>query len=48
MIQVDDRWFAYGIVSHGPAKCGTRGLPGIYTNVSYYFSWIYRKILIES
>lgn len=44
MLQVDDRWFAYGIVSHGPVKCGSKGLPGVYTNVSFYFTWIERKV----
>lgn len=44
MLEVDQRWFVYGIVSHGPTKCGSRGLPGVYTNVSSYMTWIYRRV----
>lgn len=39
------RWFAHGIVSHGPNRCGTPNMPGVYTNVSYYLRWIYRKVI---
>lgn len=44
MASINGRWYVYGIVSHGPAKCGTPNLPGVYTNVSYYVRWIYRKV----
>lgn len=29
-----------GIVSYGPRYCGTRGYPGVYTQVKYYMDWI--------
>lgn len=32
--------FLYGIVSFGPNKCGTKGVPGVYTNVAKYIDWI--------
>lgn len=48
MLQIGQRWFAYGIVSHGPSKCGSKGLPGVYTNVSFFSVWIERKIAGES
>lgn len=33
-------WIASGIVSFGAEKCGTVGLPGVYTNVEHYLNWI--------
>lgn len=32
--------YAAGIVSFGTTKCGIRGAPGVYTNVSDYVEWI--------
>lgn len=32
--------YLYGIVSFGPNKCGTKGVPGVYTNVAKYIDWI--------
>lgn len=36
--------FLYGIVSFGPNKCGTKGVPGVYTNVAKYVDWIESKL----
>lgn len=37
-------WFLAGIVSFGSIKCGTNGVPGVYTKVDHYYSWILNKI----
>jgi len=34
------RVFQFGIVSLGPSKCETAGLPALYTKVSYFMPWI--------
>lgn len=39
-----EKWTIFGIVSHGPSRCGTKNMPGIYTNVSSYVSWIHQTI----
>lgn len=36
---IDGIWYQVGVVSWG-VGCGLRTRPGIYTNVSSYFSWI--------
>lgn len=33
-------WVASGIVSFGVEKCGTVGIPGVYTNTEFYLDWI--------
>jgi secreted trypsin-like serine protease len=33
-----------GAVSFGPSKCGTVGVPGVYTKVSSYLEWISENI----
>ncbi|XP_076799785.1 uncharacterized protein LOC143444876 isoform X2 [Clavelina lepadiformis] len=33
-------WTLAGVTSFGPDSCGQEGLPGVYTRVSFYGSWI--------
>ncbi|XP_063908406.1 serine protease easter-like isoform X2 [Zophobas morio] len=40
----DPHWIVAGIVSFGPKACGTGNLPGIYTKVSKYMTWIVDKL----
>ena len=35
-----------GIVSWGDKRCGTRGWPGVYTDVSNYYTWIRKYVRI--
>ena len=35
----DDPWVQIGLVSYGTTTCG-KGVPGVYTKVSYYMDWI--------
>ena len=32
--------YIVGVVSFGPTKCGTRGIPGVYARVSCFSEWI--------
>ena len=41
--EVKKVWYQVGIVSYGPERCGT-GVPGVYTNVASYISWIRRNL----
>ena len=34
------QWYQVGLVSWGLKKCGTKGVPGVYTNVKSYLNWI--------
>ena len=36
----DVRFIQHGIVSIGLENCGSRGIPGIYTKVTYFMDWI--------
>jgi spatzle-processing enzyme len=36
--------YLIGLVSYGARKCGSRGLPGVYTRVGEYMTWIESKI----
>ncbi|XP_072394640.1 phenoloxidase-activating factor 1-like [Diabrotica undecimpunctata] len=38
------QWYQEGIVSFGNNNCGTAGLPGIYTKVSSFLSWIHSRV----
>lgn len=40
----DPRYVQYGIVSFGPRRCGSEGMPGVYTRVGYYMQWILRNL----
>ncbi|XP_063698021.1 CLIP domain-containing serine protease B4-like [Culicoides brevitarsis] len=37
-------YYLAGLVSYGPSKCGTKGVPGVYTRVSKYIEWIEANI----
>ncbi|XP_058129729.1 CLIP domain-containing serine protease B4-like [Anopheles ziemanni] len=38
-------WYLLGVVSYGPAKCGSSGVSGIYVNVAEYIDWIQENII---
>ncbi|XP_055595735.1 CLIP domain-containing serine protease B15-like [Uranotaenia lowii] len=40
MYQDGEHWVQLGLVSFGPAECGKKGYPSIYTNVFYHLNWI--------
>lgn len=37
-------FYLVGIVSYGASKCGTDGIPGVYTRVSSYLPWILENL----
>ncbi|KAJ3647414.1 hypothetical protein Zmor_019293 [Zophobas morio] len=40
----EPHWIVAGIVSFGPKACGTGNLPGVYTKVSNYMTWIVKQL----
>ncbi|XP_050511893.1 serine protease 7-like isoform X2 [Diabrotica virgifera virgifera] len=38
------QWYQEGIISIGNADCGIEGLPGVYTKVSSFLSWIHSHV----
>nr|XP_019544685.2 phenoloxidase-activating factor 1-like [Aedes albopictus] len=44
MVQTGGQFYLIGIVSLGPAKCGLKNAPGVYTSVVRYTEWIRRNI----
>ena len=38
------KWTQIAIVSWGRKVCGTKGAPGVYTNVQYFLPWILDNI----
>lgn len=34
-----------GVVSFGPAVCGTGNLPGIYVSIPYFLKWVLEHII---
>lgn len=44
MVQLRGKYYLVGIVSFGPANCGLKNAPGVYTNVVKYIDWIRRQI----
>ncbi|XP_055636343.1 CLIP domain-containing serine protease B4-like [Toxorhynchites rutilus septentrionalis] len=45
MAQLRGQYYLVGIVSFGPAKCGLKNAPGVYTNVAKYVEWIKRHMV---
>ncbi|XP_023341822.1 serine protease easter [Eurytemora carolleeae] len=42
----DPRWIQIGVVSFGPRRCATLGVPAVYTNVTSYIPWILDSALL--
>lgn len=39
----DERWYAVGIISYG-VGCATPGVPGIYTDITKYVTWLRHEL----
>lgn len=44
--QFDPRVVQIGVVSYGPRRCATKGVPAIYTRVENYISWILDTVVM--
>ncbi|XP_050511895.1 phenoloxidase-activating factor 1-like [Diabrotica virgifera virgifera] len=44
LIENGTQWYQEGIISGGTSDCGQAGLPGIYTKVSSFLSWIHSHV----
>ncbi|CAH0728371.1 unnamed protein product, partial [Brenthis ino] len=40
----EKNWYLFGITSTGPKRCGSEGMPGIYTRITSYMDWIRKTI----
>uniref|UniRef100_A0A182QVE9 CLIP domain-containing serine protease n=1 Tax=Anopheles farauti TaxID=69004 RepID=A0A182QVE9_9DIPT len=47
MRSVGGAWYLVGVVSFGATKCGTRHLPGVYTNVVQYLDWLEMVMFVQ-
>lgn len=39
-----ENWICIGVVSYGLEKCGIEHIPGVYTRVTEYISWILENV----
>ncbi|KAL9692306.1 hypothetical protein quinque_015970 [Culex quinquefasciatus] len=44
MREIEGNYHLIGVVSFGAANCGTKGVPGVYTNVAMFVDWIQSKL----
>lgn len=44
MREIDGNYYLLGVVSFGPSVCGTKNVPGVYTNVAQFMDWIRSKL----
>ena len=41
---IHETYTVIGVVSYGDVECGTKDMPGVYTNIAYYNRWILDNI----